>query len=237
MKDVWWGHGDGSVGVFGGHTSFGDARRYWDFRSLGHGDIRFEDIIVALNDVGYRGPFRSSGRTSGWTASTARARRPPSCAASISRRARRPSTPPSTRRTSSPGRIRERLPTNPNPMRRKLRFGMIGGGRGAFIGAVHRIAAAMDGRAELVAGAFSSDPVRSKGLGRRLFPRSDPGLRVLPRNGQGRGGPAPGTAAWTSSSSSPRTTSTTGRPGSFSSPGSTSSATSRSPSTSPRRSS
>ncbi len=57
MKDVWWGHGDGAVGVFGGHTSFGDARRFWDFRSLGHGDIRFEDIIVALNDVGYRGPL------------------------------------------------------------------------------------------------------------------------------------------------------------------------------------
>jgi sugar phosphate isomerase/epimerase len=57
MKDVWWGHGDGSVGVFGGHVNFGDARRYWDFRSLGHGDIRFEDVIVALNDVGYRGPL------------------------------------------------------------------------------------------------------------------------------------------------------------------------------------
>lgn len=57
MKDVWWGHGDGSVGVFGGHTSFGDARRYWDFRSLGHGDIEFEDIIVALNDIGYAGPL------------------------------------------------------------------------------------------------------------------------------------------------------------------------------------
>lgn len=57
MKDVWWGHGDGSVGVFGGHTTFGDARRQWDFRSVGRGDIRFEDIIVALNDVGYRGPL------------------------------------------------------------------------------------------------------------------------------------------------------------------------------------
>ena len=33
MKDAWWGHGDGTVGVFGGHTTFGDARRYWDFRS------------------------------------------------------------------------------------------------------------------------------------------------------------------------------------------------------------
>ena len=57
MKDVWWGHGDGTVGVFGGHTDFTDARRFWDFRSLGHGDINFEEIIVALNDVGYRGPL------------------------------------------------------------------------------------------------------------------------------------------------------------------------------------
>jgi sugar phosphate isomerase/epimerase len=57
MKDVWWGHGDGTVGVFGGHTDFTDPRRYWDFRSMGHGDIRFEDVIVALNDVGYRGPL------------------------------------------------------------------------------------------------------------------------------------------------------------------------------------
>ena len=57
MKDVWWGHGDGSVGVFGGHTDFTDPRRFWDFRSLGHGDINFEEIIVALNDVGYRGPL------------------------------------------------------------------------------------------------------------------------------------------------------------------------------------
>jgi predicted dehydrogenase len=54
-------------------------------------------------------------------------------------------------------------------MQRKLRFGMIGGGRGAFIGAVHRIAAVMDGKAELVAGAFSSDPARSKASGADLF--------------------------------------------------------------------
>ncbi len=57
MKDAWWGHGDGTVGVFGGHTEFGDARRYWDFRSVGRGDIAFEDIIVALNDIDYRGPL------------------------------------------------------------------------------------------------------------------------------------------------------------------------------------
>lgn len=57
MKDVWWGHGDGTVGVFGGHTSWADPKRYWDFRSLGHGDINFEEIIVALNDIGYSGPL------------------------------------------------------------------------------------------------------------------------------------------------------------------------------------
>jgi len=57
MKDVWWGHGDGTVGVFGGHTTFADPRRFWDFRSLGHGDINFEEIIVALNDIAYQGPL------------------------------------------------------------------------------------------------------------------------------------------------------------------------------------
>ncbi len=57
MKDVWWGRGDGTVGVFGGHTSFGDARRFWDFRSVGRGMVDFESIIVALNDIGYAGPL------------------------------------------------------------------------------------------------------------------------------------------------------------------------------------
>ncbi|HWP20051.1 MAG TPA: sugar phosphate isomerase/epimerase family protein [Burkholderiaceae bacterium] len=57
MKDVWWGKGDGTVGVFGGHTSFGDPRRYWDFRSVGRGMVDFESIIVALNDIGYEGPL------------------------------------------------------------------------------------------------------------------------------------------------------------------------------------
>ena len=56
---------------------------------------------------------------------------------------------------------------------RKLRFGMIGGGRGAFIGAVHRIAAQMDGQAELVAGAFSSNPQRSRDSAADLFVAAD----------------------------------------------------------------
>lgn len=57
MKDVWWGRGNGEAGVFGGHTTFGDARRFWDFRSVGRGDVDFEEIIVALNDIGYQGPL------------------------------------------------------------------------------------------------------------------------------------------------------------------------------------
>ena len=51
----------------------------------------------------------------------------------------------------------------------RLRMGLVGGGEGAFIGAVHRIAAELDGRIELVCGAFSSDPSRSKRFGQELY--------------------------------------------------------------------
>jgi predicted dehydrogenase len=54
-------------------------------------------------------------------------------------------------------------------MSRKIRYGMVGGGRGAFIGAVHRIAAAIDQQIELVCGAFSSDPERSRASGADLY--------------------------------------------------------------------
>ncbi len=54
-------------------------------------------------------------------------------------------------------------------MNRKLRMGMVGGGRGAFIGSTHRMAAQMDGLIELVCGAFSSDPKRSKLSGKDFF--------------------------------------------------------------------
>ena len=46
-------------------------------------------------------------------------------------------------------------------MKRRIRLGMVGGGQGAFIGAVHRIAARLDDRYELIAGAFSSNPERA----------------------------------------------------------------------------
>ncbi len=54
-------------------------------------------------------------------------------------------------------------------LHRKLRMGMVGGGRGAFIGGVHRIAAQMDGQIELVCGAFSRDAANSKASGHDLF--------------------------------------------------------------------
>ncbi len=57
MKDVWWSSVPTEAGVFGGHLNFGDARRFWDFRSLGRGRIDFEGIIRALNSIGYQGPL------------------------------------------------------------------------------------------------------------------------------------------------------------------------------------
>jgi predicted dehydrogenase len=54
-------------------------------------------------------------------------------------------------------------------LKRRLRLGMVGGGRGAFIGAVHRIAARLDDRWEFVAGALSSDPERARLSGEDLL--------------------------------------------------------------------
>ena len=60
-----------------------------------------------------------------------------------------------------------------------LKLGMVGGGQGAFIGGVHRMAARLDGRWELVAGALSSDPARAAasaadlGIAPELEPRAD----------------------------------------------------------------
>ena len=48
---------DGKSGILSSHLNFGDQRRGWDFRSLGHGDVNFEEIIRALNHAGYNGPL------------------------------------------------------------------------------------------------------------------------------------------------------------------------------------
>ncbi|HNW57974.1 MAG TPA: sugar phosphate isomerase/epimerase [Bacteroidales bacterium] len=65
MKDVHWSKTYAEAGVFGGHTEFGTKGRYWDFRSLGHGEINFEEIIRALNRIGYKGPLSVEWEDSG----------------------------------------------------------------------------------------------------------------------------------------------------------------------------
>ncbi len=65
MKDVYWSPSPRRVGVFGGHVNFGDPERYWDFRSLGHGTIEFEEIIRALNYINYEGPLSVEWEDSG----------------------------------------------------------------------------------------------------------------------------------------------------------------------------
>ena len=65
LKDVGWSATPTDAGVFGGHTEFGDRRRYWDFRSLGRGNIDFEEIIRALNRINYQGPLSVEWEDSG----------------------------------------------------------------------------------------------------------------------------------------------------------------------------
>jgi len=65
MKDVFWSKVPTEAGVFGGHTEFGTLGRFWDFRSLGHGDIDFESIIRALNRIRYKGPLSVEWEDSG----------------------------------------------------------------------------------------------------------------------------------------------------------------------------
>src|SRR5215813_1544102 len=111
--------------------------------------------------------YRSSGRIFEWIASMGPQSLVKTCARTIS--------PPvawlSTQRSNV------RINSNRNFMKRKLKMGMVGGGRDAFIGGVHRIAAWMDGKIELVAGAFSSNAEKSRLSGSDLF--LDP-ARVYP---------------------------------------------------------
>jgi sugar phosphate isomerase/epimerase len=57
MKDVWWSDQPTDAGVFGGYVEHGQHHRFWDFRSLGRGKIRFEEVIRALNRINYNGPL------------------------------------------------------------------------------------------------------------------------------------------------------------------------------------
>ena len=72
------------------------------------------------------------------------------------------------------------------PRSQKIRLGMLGGGEGAFIGAVHRHAAALDGQTELVCGAFSRDSGNNQRTGESLDlapERAEPLQEGRPREG------------------------------------------------------
>ena len=56
---------NGRTGILGSHLDFGHFERGWDFRSLGRGDIDFEEIIRALNHIGYQGPLSIEWEDSG----------------------------------------------------------------------------------------------------------------------------------------------------------------------------
>jgi sugar phosphate isomerase/epimerase len=56
---------DGKAGILGSHITFGDTRRGWNFRSLGHGDVDFENIIRELNAMNYKGPLSVEWEDSG----------------------------------------------------------------------------------------------------------------------------------------------------------------------------
>jgi len=56
---------NGRTGINSSHLSFGDPRRGWDFRSVGRGAVRFEEIIRALNAIGYAGPLSVEWEDSG----------------------------------------------------------------------------------------------------------------------------------------------------------------------------
>jgi sugar phosphate isomerase/epimerase len=56
---------NGRSGILASHLNFGDHRRGWDFRSPGRGGINFEEIIRALNDIGYNGPLSVEWEDSG----------------------------------------------------------------------------------------------------------------------------------------------------------------------------
>ena len=56
---------DGRTGILASHLNFGRPGRGWDFRSLGHGGVNFEEIIRALNRIGYHGPLSVEWEDSG----------------------------------------------------------------------------------------------------------------------------------------------------------------------------
>ena len=144
-------------GVYGGYQSWVD--RAGRFRSLGDGQVDFNGDI--LEDAAIRFPGLGCARMGMLPETSAgrRARR-----GAVHQTAHHPGDRAGVRRFR---RLRRRREANRRMLgidcetlmtTRRLRWGLVGGGQGAFIGAVHRIAARLDDRYELVAGALSSTP-------------------------------------------------------------------------------
>src|SRR3954471_8186560 len=72
-------------------------------------------------------------------------------------------------------------------LNRKLRVGIVGGGQGSFIGAVHHVAVELDGQAEVVAGAMSTDPQRAAASAKAWYlDRSYDDFEAMARSEAGR---------------------------------------------------
>ncbi len=148
-------------GVYGGFQSW--VNRAGRFRSLGDGQVDFGAIFSKLSQYRLR---RLGGDGVGVLHQGQRAGCGRRCA--VHRRPYHPGRQPRLRRfrgerhgsRHQPETAGDRL-NMPDHFTRRLRLGMVGGGSGAFIGGVHRIAARIDDQYELVAGALSADPARA----------------------------------------------------------------------------
>ena len=170
----------GRVGVYGGYESW--IERAGRFRSLGDGQVDFNAIFSKLAQYDYdswavlewecalKHPEDGAREGAEFIKATHHPRDGEGLRRFRRRRNGRGRQPPHARhrRISDKGRHMTIAGSPDQKLNRRLRLGMVGGGRGAFIGAVHRIAARLDDRWELVAGALSSDPERAQGCPARI---------------------------------------------------------------------
>jgi hypothetical protein len=160
----------GRQGVYSGYQSWVD--RAGRFRSLGDGQVDFGAIFskMAANDfdgwavVEWECCLKhpEDGAREGAQFVSDHIIRVTERPSTISPMAAR-TTPPTAACSAFPEReIKQATQDSSTMAARRIRLGMVGGGRDAFIGGVHRIASRIDDRYELVAGAFSSTPEKSK---------------------------------------------------------------------------
>ena len=142
----------GRQGVYSGYQPW--AGRAGRFRSLGDGQVDFGAVFSKLSQHGYDGWAVLEWECCIKDSEQGAAEGAPFIAGHII-----PHRLARLRRLCRKRGGRRGQPRHAGPgLMRRIRLGMVGGGQGAFIGAVHRIAARLDDRYELVAGAFSADP-------------------------------------------------------------------------------